>query len=330
MKCRAVIVIILFAAPFLYGADQAPKIKAAVSPETVTVGSIAEYRLNIAGEGLDEMEILLPEDREYYPKHDEKEHDEGEEKKPSESVPLYIIHTAKKNDNSTDGMTDITVVMELSFYRPGKYELPGIEILGSDEVPIGYKIPVIEVQELNREGKPEGIEPPLELGGNYTRLILLLAGTALLAAIGTALFIYLRRRRRERLNAPVVIPPIELFERDLKKLKGEKLIEAGKVEEYVFGVSDIFRRYLSRQLGFDAMEMTSWEIEQSLFTFMPADLMEKYGVQITKYFDLWDLSKFAEFTPSREILLENLKNTEKTARNLHHDLRGSGEDNGSA
>ncbi len=325
-------VTLLFTALPLAAVDLSPKVKAVVKPETATVGSVVQYRLNLAGEGLDDITILLPEDREYYPERedDKKKNDGDEEKKPSESVPLYIIHNAKKNDNSSDTMTDITVVLEISYYRPGKYELPVIEIRGEDTIPIGYEVPVIEIRELNTKGELEQIEPPLELGGNYTRLILLLIGTAVATALGIALFLYLRKRRQEKLDAPLIVPAIELFHKDLKKFKGDKLIEAGKVEEYVFGISQIFRRYLSRQFGFDAMEMTSYEIEKALSHYMAPELLGKYGDRVTKYFDLWDLSKFAEFTPSREILMENLKNTGKTAEELHEDLHGSGEDDGTA
>ena len=49
---------------------------------------------------------------------------------------------------------------------------------------------------------------------------------------------------------------------------------------------------------------------------MPAHVYDYYSGPIMKCFLLWDLSKFAEFTPPHEILLKNLENTRNLALNL--------------
>jgi hypothetical protein len=84
----------------------------------------------------------------------------------------------------------------------------------------------------------------------------------------------------------------------------------------VFDISIIFRRYLSKQLGFDAAEMTTDEIASSIKKYMQYDLYSIYGDEIIKNMRLWDFSKFAEFAPSTELLVLNLNDTIKTAKKI--------------
>jgi hypothetical protein len=325
------LILCVLALSIAYGSgDGRPLVRASVKPAESTVGGLIEYRISIAGRGLapDSITVLLPEKRELYPEPKAGApagaagKGEGDES-PSDAVPLYVIHRATRDDRSTPDMLDIRVVLEMSYYRTGSHSLPLIEIKDATGAAVGYDLPGVEIKALNTQGAMEEIEPPLDLGGNYTRLILLVAGV--IAATLAAVFLYrfIRKKRAEKLAAPEPVPPLEIFLRELAKLDCASLIDSGKIEEYVFGISMVFRKYLSSLYGIDAMEMTSDEIDGLLKKVMGRDLHVRYGDAIMQSFNLWDLSKYAEFEPSREILMANLEKTEKIARALNEEKHGN-------
>lgn len=316
---------LLFAAASLPAQQSpgAPQVRAVVKPVEATIGDVLEYRVSIAGKNLGKVAILLPDSRIAYPAKepaDKKmpEQKSGEEtENPADSVPLYIIHNAKKDDRSDKDVTDITIILELSYYRPGKHQLPEVEIRDTDKVKIGYKIPEVTIKSLNQKGEFQEIEPPLELSGNYTRLILLIAGIVALTVLGVFAYRKVRAMIRARREEIPPVPPIVQFREEMAQLKARELIDEGRIEEYVFGISMIFRRYLSRRFRFDATDMTSDEILSMMSRLPERGKYAKHTGDIGTCFNLWDLSKFAEFSPSREMLLMNLELAEKLAENIN-------------
>ena len=107
----------------------------------------------------------------------------------------------------------------------------------------------------------------------------------------------------------------------MKKLNEKNLIANNNIVDYVFLISMIFRKYLSSQMKFDASEMTSDEIDSMLKKIFTPIKYKKYGAEIISIFNLWDLSKFAEFTPSEEVLQQNYIDTVKIAAKISEDYR---------
>ncbi|MBN2077381.1 MAG: hypothetical protein JW838_00350 [Spirochaetes bacterium] len=301
-----------------------PEISASVKPAKGTVGSLIEYRVFITGKGVPALSVAPPEHREFFPppepgrgkKPGTTGNDDEGEVDPASLVPLYVIHSVKKDDRSGKGMTDITVTVQMAYYRPGTWALPDIEIKGEDGILLGYRAPEVEIAPSNKEGEFQEIEPPMDLGGNYLRLVLLLLGIAVLGVLAFFIGRHLRKRILERRQAPVIIPPLETFMKEVGELRGEELIEGGRIEEFVLGISMIFRAFLSAQFGFDATEMTSHEIERKIRKAFPRDLHARCHADIMENLNLWDLSKFAEFTPSKERLRGSLAKTVELARIL--------------
>ena len=298
---------------------------ASVVPEKGTVGQPLTYTITISGIDPASLKITLPEKRVVYPdKKNDKKIDEknrkkdsaGDEKSSEEFVPLYIINNALRDESEVDGIKKINIKIHLSYYRTGTYALPEVKIAGSDGVTIGYKIPEVVIEELNKEGTLEDIEPPVSLSGNYTRVIWIILALLLAAAAGILLYRYIKKRRKTILPEEPSLPPIEIFLNEVESLKLRELISHGRINEYVFDISIIFRRYLSAMLKFDAAEMTTDEIAKRIKKYMPSDLYAICGEEIISNMRLWDFSKFAEFTPSPELLLNNLDATISVAKRI--------------
>jgi hypothetical protein len=294
---------------------------ASVVPEKGTVGQPLTYTITISGIDPVSLKITLPEKKVVYPdkKIDEKNRKKdsaGDEKFSEEFVPLYIINNALRDESEVNGVKQVNIKIQLSYYRTGTYLLPEVKIAGIDGIAIGYKIPEVVIEELNKEGTLEDIEPPVSLSGNYTRVIWIILVLLLAAAAVVLLYRYIKKRRKTILPDAPSLPPIEIFLNEVESLKLRELISEGRINEYVFDISIIFRRYLSAMLKFDAAEMTTDEIAKRIKKYMPSDLYAAFGDEIISNMCLWDFSKFAEFTPSAELLLNNLDATISAAKRI--------------
>lgn len=310
---------VYFAVPLFGETDSERVLKSSVTPDKGNVGQQFRYTLSIAGRNLEGIKIALPEKGEYYPEissNENKQNPEKLEKADDEkTVPLYIINNAVKEESEADGLKQITVRVDLTCYRTGVHQLPEISIADIDGVKLGYNIPAVTIEELNKEGEPQDIEPPVELSGNYTRLIILIL--AIITALVAGYFIYRYFKNRKKYSAvpEVKQTPLEFFMSEIERLKLSECINDGLINDYVFGISITFRRFLSMELGLDAAEMTTGEISSVIKKYLRHG--SGYADEIVQIMEAWDLSKFAEFTLSKELLLINYRNTISGAEKLH-------------
>ena len=290
----------------LYASDIS--LTATVVPETATVGVPLTYTLSISGIDSGNLKIVLPDKKIVYP--------EKKKESPEDFVPVYIINTVSKETGEKNKISHITITTSITYYRPGVYTLPEIKVIDKDKIPVGYKIPTITIEEINKDGVFEEIEPPIGLSGNYKRIIWIILILLLAAIAVIGIYRYFKKRKKE-ITAEAPQPrPIDIFLEEVESLKLKESIEKGNINKYVFDISIIFRRFLSKELKFDAAEMTTDEIAASMKKNMPYNLYPIYGEEIIKNMRLWDFSKFAEFTPSTELLLQNLNDTIKTAKKI--------------
>ncbi len=306
-----------------------PDITARADKQSATVGDEIIYKFSLKGGDIESAVVSLPEKKELYIEKKEKDTSKEKDKDsntpeddPDKAIPVYIIHSAKKDVRKEEA--SLSIIMKLSYYRTGKYSMPVIEISDKIGNKVGYKIPEIEIKAVNEKGEFSEIEPPLDLGGNYTRLIILIISAIVLGIAGFILFKYIRKRMLDKKNEIVIIPPIEIFRKEMNEFNPGALIADGRYDDYVFGVSIIFRRFLSGLFNIDAEEMTTDELKEAVKPYLPGGILKKYERDIDDIMSLWDLSKFAEFRPSNEFLLTNLNNTKSLAENLNGDLENYG------
>ncbi len=120
----------------------------------------------------------------------------------------------------------------------------------------------------------------------------------LLLAVVFGLIYYIRRRRK---NKPFIIlppkpglPPHVIALEDLEKLRKAQLWQSGRVKEYYTGLTDILRTYMEGRFGFNAMEMTTFEIMQHLHSDIKASGITD---KLREVLELADLVKFAKENP---------------------------------
>lgn len=308
----------------VYSQNKDTQIKAIVNPKETTIGVNVEYRVSIASSDKN-IEIILPEEKIFIPKETkskkldkqtatESEDDEAQQEeleKIKQELPLYVIQKVSKEDNSDSNLFYQTVVMQIVFYRTGKYKLPKIIFRDQNKIELEYKIPEITISSINKKGQFEEIEPPLDLKGNYLRIILVVVAAILAGGLIFLCVHFIRKKIKSKKDQVVVLPAKTVFRNEIKKLKKANYLDKGNVERFVFELSMIFRNFLHLSLKFNAVDMTNEEIYCEMKNHLTGDVLLKVMDEMHKLMDLWELSKFAEFTPSNEVLVKNLNDTEK-------------------
>lgn len=286
------------------------QVKASITPAKATVGTALKYTIIISGPDSADIDVLLPSDRIFKP---EKAEDDADS---AGSVPLYIIGEASRKENRDGGVPSSEIDVEITFYRTGEYSLPNLKVIDKSGLEYSYQAPVAVIESVNKEGTLEDIEPPFALSGNYTRLYIILAVLVFAAALVFSAVKYLSKRIKVETPELIVRPPYEIFMEEVDKSDPLSLIDKGEVKQYVFTVSILFRKYISSLYNFDAAEMTTWEISLVLGSVMPDHIYTQYSSDIIDIMNFWDLSKFAEFAPSRELLEQNYRSTLDVALKL--------------
>jgi len=120
------------------------------------------------------------------------------------------------------------------------------------------------------------------------------------AALAAAAFILLRKylKKKDSAAAPAVpaLPPYEEAVGAIDALDGKKYLERGMVREYVFELSEIFKRYIGRRYDTIAPELTTEEIAAWLEF---SDISREMRLCAERFFRSGDQVKFAKWVPDR-------------------------------
>ncbi len=281
-----------------------PPLEVKLDKQETTVGEPVRCRLILENGIADEFRFDYGEKRVHYPD----EHLDDSD--PARHLPLYEI--SEVNHDSDKGI----VIIEVRFFRPGTWSFP-LPVMTLRGESLELEEPSLTVKSVNRKGEFADIEPSMELSGNYTRLILLVIAIVVILALTVFLVYWIRKKRKEK-KEPAV-PPFRRFQEDVERIAPERLIENDDVEKYAVALSTAFRRYVSALGSIDAMELTTDELELRLQDPEGRFISPRYREQIIREMRLWDLAKFAEFTPDREALQENLRNILRLARNINRE-----------
>jgi|GEM_PF-813774 len=140
------------------------------------------------------------------------------------------------------------------------------------------------------------IKPPVAVAGGIELWLVILLACVVLALLA-ALVYWLVRRYRAGLQATEPAPDPVDFAAEFTRIAGMGLLERGDFKTYYSLLSDNLRRFMERDLGFEAMEKTTSEIESLLRTDeVSSDVIR----QVVGYLSTTDLVKFARFYPELE------------------------------
>ena len=205
--------------------------------------------------------------------------------------------------NKTEKIERVFVV-KVAAYELGKLTLPPIEVTalgpGNEMITLTTPaLPILVKSVMRNEPNPKlkELEPPVSVFMRTWWLLYLLIGLAAVGLVVTLTLIISRRLRAKREAAkppPPPIPPhVTALER-LAALDTEGHIAHETYKELFLELSEIVREYVGGRWGFDALEMTTREINHALESrFVEAAIRQRLDV----FFASSDLVKFARYRP---------------------------------
>ncbi len=306
IKLLIMTIFLMMPAATIFAQDEL-SVKTSLTPESALAGQEISY--TVAFEKNDNVKsVEVPEKKKYM---DEMAAVESKQA----LIPIFEITEIIKEESPDS--PEIKYTFKLLYYRTGIFTLPEVLFFGKDNVVIGYKIPQVEIKSAVQNDQVLPDEPPLDLKGNYTRLILLILGVVVATALITLLIIHIVRRLKRKPQPEIKIPPIEIFRGEIAELESKNYLSSGMNEIYCIEISHIFKKFISSSMNIDAVEMTSEELITAVNSNAEAGMNGKIIVsKINDMTQLWDLSKFAEFDPSAEIMNKNLLNTKEAAEKI--------------
>ena len=163
------------------------------------------------------------------------------------------------------------------------------------------------------------IKPPVEVAAEFADYLPYIIIAIILIAIAAAGYWMWRKRKAETAQeeggtpAEIQIEPYQLAMRRMTKLEAKKLWERGFVKEYYSEVTEIVREYLEGEFKIPALEMTTYELFESLIS---CNLVPTEDAK--QLFEPADLVKFAKFTPEADKCKEAINDAYKIIRKARY------------
>ncbi len=196
---------------------------------------------------------------------------------------------------------------KLTSFETGQLELPPLPFVvmepdGSVDTVYtrALSLEVISLLQDTTKADVRPLKPLIEVPPRWHRLALL--AVAALMLLGGLIWLwlrYLKRRDRRLSGAPVEAAPKRpahvVAVEELDRIKALGLIEKGEIKMFHSLISDAIRRYIQDLYEIEAIDMTTWEVYESLHRALLAgpDIADRFQ----EFLQACDLVKFAKYRP---------------------------------
>ena len=202
-------------------------------------------------------------------------------------------------------LVDIKVDLTITSWDTGIISLPPLPFIYAqinDSTQLTVETPEMKMYiaylKVDLEKGVADIKPIIEAPWTFKEILPILLWS-LLAIFIIALLFYIYHRWKN--NKPIiplpkkpVIPAHIIANKELDKLKQEKLWQDNKAKEYYSKLTDIFRTYLENRMHFGAMEMITDEIVKEL---KKKEIDKELLKQTKSILETSDFVKFAKIQP---------------------------------
>ena len=216
---------------------------------------------------------------------------------------IEVLETAKPDTQYLNDRQRLLITQEytVTSFDSALYYLPPMKIEVDSSTyqtkALALKVYSIPVDTLHPDqffGQKALMEPPFVWADWY----LFIACILLISPLSTVLLYFIVRIRDDK---PIIrkvkvepkLPPYQLAMQEFERIKSEKIWQKGKPKEYYTELTDTIRTYIKERFGFNALEMTSSEIIETLI-----EISDKEAVaDLKEIFQTADLVKFAKHDP---------------------------------
>lgn len=202
-----------------------------------------------------------------------------------------------------DGRRRQSLWFSIRTFTTGEYVIPPLpieyQLADSTRQVISSEPVKIEIKSILAEGSAADTLTPVDIRGQVSIDEGISAATIIIIVIAVLVagggFWYWWWRRKGR-TTEFVDPrtPWEIALDDLNRLREKNLIAQGQLKLFYLELTEIFRRYLGRKGGFEAIDLTTEEIEIILGRY---SLDEEFRREIVRFLQDADLIKFAKYVP---------------------------------
>ncbi len=254
-----------------------------------------------------------------------------------DAVKIYVAVTPEEADNVTptttlpEGVRLLRVhpydklsgklLFEVTSYLPKKIELPKIAFARDGKTVFETEPRELEfISVLKEQEEPDGLVEPLELSLPVwvQVLIALVALVLLTTAIYFAYRKWQERRAQKLLEAELKRTPLERFEAEcdklIQRLESVSAHQQKKLKSFYFSITELTKKFLTKQLKFDAEDKTTRELAAAL---QQTDLGETLIAELVKYYERLDLIKFTDQHTDVEETNAMLLDSRKLMRRIH-------------
>jgi len=258
-----------------------------VDYQTVYIGDLIAYTVNITYDSA--VRLTPPPVGANLGGFDVKEYHVGEEEK------------------LKDGRRRQVISFKICTFTTGDYIIPGMpiqyivppdstfELISVDPLKITVKSLLADTTAVDTV-KPRPLKAQVTLARSHTTLYIFILALVVLA--GTAAYVIVRRRRAKAEEAFVDLRPAwEIAYADLALLKDQDLPEKGELKLFYFQLTEIMRKYLGKKFEFNAVDLTTSEIEEAVLQMPVTDDIRR---ELAVFMENADLVKFAKYIPSTD------------------------------
>lgn len=266
------------------------KISVRVSNDTVRIGDVFTYTVEIewaAGIELGETSV-------------------GEKLGVFEMRKISPVVDKKLSDERSQRI----YTYELVAFETGEFEIPPFKVKyrtvdkqekEAESLPL--KIKVVSVLPADKKDLAlRPLKPPADIRPNYARLYWFLGAILGLIVLTLAGLLLLKKWRQRKFEEVTLVedlrPPDEIAREKLMRIKNSSLLSEGKIKEYYSQVADTIRIYLGRRYNILAIDMTSFELLNTLESQVRVD--SEILNLLSEFLDECDLVKFAKYIPPQE------------------------------
>lgn len=216
----------------------------------------------------------------------------------------------------TDGNEKIYQIL-LSFYETPICTIPSISfaVANSDSTidtittdEIAVRVPsMFENLDTNQLKKIQTYGLPNPMKAGKIPLFEMIIALIVLIALVILIVWLVKKALKKKFEEKPPVPPFEEAMQSLLTLDEQNLIGKGEYKQFVFSLSLILKRFVSRRFDAPIEEATSTEFKQWT---RKSDLSRENKLLLEKFINETDPVKFADLTPSIDILYELRKSVE--------------------
>ncbi len=203
---------------------------------------------------------------------------------------------------SNDNLMTYKKNFEIAFFKTGNFivgpfsvklfnEKSMVEKMETNSIPVTIRS---VLEEGDKDIKP--LKDLFEIKGNPLFILKYIIAIIFIVAAFILIRLYLKKRKDSNIQSgKIILPPEEEFKKNINTLWNSNLLKSGKTKFFFLSLTEYYKLFMSRLYGFNAEDLTTYEIVSNLKNHETDKTILKNFDQV---FLISDLTKFAKYIPS--------------------------------